>query len=275
MKSWYLVVGLAIAVIVLLSLREGFSATATIKNPATWDAAEIERVRGMVSPRPIASDRDLKRVAGDFWTVWSNETLQITTQQIVDFVETRYPNEPASAKKEIRDVLKAYYIDQGQSVFQAARDTRPDVTTTPGTGTTTAATTTTGTTTAATTTPASTSTSSTAESGTTTGTGLTVEGPGSGGIGAPDTENTTGGLGIPRNYPVLYGGMHNYASALPTAASLGTQAGSELYPFARFPGDQDIYPDPYRVGKYFSTNAYAPEGPEPSPVLADFSKFFT
>jgi hypothetical protein len=106
------------------------------------------------------------------------------------------------------------------------------------------------------------------------GAGKNVQGPGSGGHGSVD--NTTGGLGMPRNLPVLYGGMQSYSSALPTSSSLGTDTNSKFLPFSRVPGDQDVYPDPYRLGKHFSTSSYSDkDAPEPAPFLADFSKFLT
>jgi hypothetical protein len=80
----------------------------------------------------------------------------------------------------------------------------------------------------------------------------------------------------PRNYPVLYGGMQSYESAIPSSSSLGTDPTSRFLPYSRVPGDMDLYPDPYRLGKYFSSSSYAnKDAPEPAPFLADFSKFFT
>jgi hypothetical protein len=113
-----------------------------------------------------------------------------------------------------------------------------------------------------------------AEEGTWAGTGKNIQGPASGGRGT--NENSTGGLGIPRNYPVLYGGMQSYESAIPSSSSLGTDPTSRFLPYSRVPGDMDLYPDPYRLGKYFSSSSYAnKDAPEPAPFLADFSKFFT
>jgi hypothetical protein len=113
-----------------------------------------------------------------------------------------------------------------------------------------------------------------AEEGTWAGTGKNVKGPSSGGRGT--NENSTGGLGVPRNYPVLYGGMQSYESAIPSSSSLGTDPTSRFLPYSRVPGDMDLYPDPYRLGKYFSSSSYAnKDAPEPAPFLADFSKFFT
>jgi hypothetical protein len=105
--------------------------------------------------------------------------------------------------------------------------------------------------------------------------GKNVQGPDSGGRGS--TDNTTGGLGIPRNYPVLYGGMQDFKSAIPSSSSLGTDPTSRFLPYSRVPGDMDLYPDPYRLNKYFSTSSYSSgkDVPEPAPFLADFSKFFT
>jgi hypothetical protein len=276
MKTWYLWVGLALLVLLLLSVREGFAATATIKDPSTWDAAETARVRALASIPAARSDADIKRIVGRFWGVWSAAESQITLAQVTEFVDTTFPRESAEAKAEIRNLLKAYYIDQGQDVFQAARGYSASAVTTPPADALP---------------PVSESVMADLDTGAAVGAaefaasggaaaeddttkGKTVQGPASGGRG--DGGNSTGGLGVPRNYPVLYGGMHSYESALPSSSSLGTDPTSKFLPFSRVPGDQDLYPDPYRLGKYFSSSSYSDkDAPEPAPFLADFSKFFT
>ena len=375
MKTWYLWVGLALLALLLLAAREGFTATATIKNPNTWDAAERTRIKEMVTPTSTLTDRAIDSYVGGFWSVWEAATNQITLAQVTEFVDQMTAGSPTpvpeSFKAEVRNLIKAYYIDQGQSVFQQARGY-------PGTDTTPAPETTTTTSTEierpststqslrqeiattvgvpenndelitpfitqvqkfydsvympekkaptytqitgfvdgvdTTTLPSQiqnnfkvrlssilqsyftpkTGTSVTPLSGGgltpgpasleaasggseqgawTLGSGQTVQGPASGGRGTA-VENSTGGLAIPRNYPVIYGGMQEYAGALPTSASLGTDPTSKFLPFSRVPGDQDLYPDPYRLGKNFSTSSYAnKDAPEPAPFLADFSKF--
>lgn len=377
MKTWYLWVGLALLVLLLLTVREGFAATATIKNPNTWDAAERTRIKEMVTPTSTLVDRAIDTYVGGFWSVWEAATNQITLAQVTEYVDQITAGSPTpvpeSFKAEVRNLIKAYYIDQGQSVFQQARGySGTDTTTTPSAATETTTTTTeierpststqslkqeiattagvplTDTTSInayvtqvqkfydsvylpdkksptytqitgfadgvdTSTLPASIQNNfkvhlitilqsyfapassvagldtgartggaditsggaleGGAEGGLTFGSGKNVQGPESGGIG---TANTTGGLGIPRTYPILYGGMQEYKSALPSSSSLGTDPTSKYLPYSRVPGDQDLYPDPYRLGKYFSSSSYSEkEAPEPAPFLADFSKFLS
>jgi hypothetical protein len=380
MKGWLLLLGLTFLVIAFVLSREHFSATATIKNPSGWDDAELSRIKTMVTPASTVSNTDLRRVVGGFWGVWDAATNQITLAQVNEYLD--HATGLGTKRSEYRDLIKAYYLDQGQSVFQTARGYSAGDMTTPAaamTDTDTAAATTierpTSTTAtlrqdiAATagvpenqdasitpfitqvqkfydtvylpdkTTPTYTEfmgfvdgvdttllpaaiqnnfkshllsvlqtyfTPASPVSGTTgggamadaaggavgggtggvgggagaggagldLGSGKNVQGPGSGGQGSID--NTTGGLGIPRNLPVLYGGMQSYSSALPSSTSLGTDPTSKFLPFSRAPGDQDLYPDPYRLGTHFSTSSYTDkEAPEPAPFLADFSKFLT
>jgi hypothetical protein len=375
MKTWHLWVGLALLVLLLLTVREGFAATATIKNPNTWDAAELTRIKAMVTPASTLPDADIRRVVGGFWQIWDGATERITTAQVSSYLDGV---QNLGANRGIfQTLIQKYYIDQGQSVFTAASGystTVPDatvprppseagettktierptsatdslrreiattfgvtltdatsidkivtlvqsfydtvyvannkaaptytqmmsfadgvdvatlpagvknnfkphmvevlqtfftpaggavVTPEPGTGATAGA-------------ADFSSSAGGAEGGQTFGSGKNVQGPSSGGLGT--NENSTGGLGIPRNYPVLYGGQQSYESAIPTSASLGTDPTSRFLPYSRVPGDMDLYPDPYRLGKYFSTSSYSSgkDAPEPAPFLADFSKFFT
>jgi len=371
MKQWGLLLGAILLIALFVATREHFSATATIKNPNSWDTAERARIKAMVSPASTVSDSDLNRVVGGFWTVWDAATTRITLAQVNSYLDGA--GNLGAKRNEYRDLIQAYYIDQGQSVFQAASgystgmDTPPppmaDTTTTPAATTVDRPSSATDSlrqliaTTAGV--PANQEASITAfvtqvqkfydtvylpdkvtptytqvmgfvdgvdtallpaavqnnfkvhlatiiqtyftpsapVSGAGTGggatagaadfgdetqgagaeqwagTGKNVQGPGSGGIGSG---NSTGGLGIPRNYPVLYGGMQSYESALPSSESLGTGPNAKFAPYSRVPGDQDIYPDPYRLGKFFSTSSYSSsDKPEPAPFLADFSKFFT
>jgi hypothetical protein len=372
MKGWLLLLGLTLLVIAVVLSREHFSATATIKNPSGWDAAELTRIKAMVTPISTISDTDLRRVVGGFWGVWDASTNQIPLSQVNEYLDNTTGLGPK--RNEYRDLIKAYFLDQGQSVFQTARGysagdmttpAAPMDTTIPAPPTTierpTSTTATLRQDIAATagvpenqdasitpfitqvqtfydtvylpdkTTPTYTEfmgfvdgvdtsllppaiqnnfkshllsvlqtyfTPASPVSGATgggamadatggaiggagaggagldLGAGKNVQGPGSGGHGSVD--NTTGGLGMPRNLPVLYGGMQSYSSALPTSSSLGTDTNSKFLPFSRVPGDQDVYPDPYRLGKHFSTSSYSDkDAPEPAPFLADFSKFLT
>jgi hypothetical protein len=379
MKTWYLWVGLALLVLLLLTVREGFAATATIKNPNTWDAAERNRIRAMVTPTSTMTDRAIDVYVGGFWSVWDASTSRITLAQVTEFVDQITAGAPggtpASFKREIQDLIQAYYIDQGQSVFQeasgyagagttgsspppaestappieierpstATQSLRQEIATTygiplsdtanidivveivqlfydqvyvannkvtptytqimafadtidmtliptsignnfkihlvevlqtyftPQTGQVVTPESGGGLTAGAADVSAA---AGGAEEGTWSGTGKNIQGPSSGGRGT--NENSTGGLGVPRNYPVLYGGMQSYESAIPSSSSLGTDPTSRFLPYSRVPGDMDLYPDPYRLGKYFSSSSYAnKDAPEPAPFLADFSKFFT
>ena len=377
MKGWLLLLGLTLLVIAFVVSREHFSATATIKNPSSWDAAELTRIKAMVTPASTLPDADIRRVVGGFWSVWDGGTYRLTLAEVTTYLNS-VPDLGAK-RNEYRDLIQAYYITQGESVFAAGYSSAAGDMTTPAapmTDTDTAASTTierpTSTTAtlrqdiAATagvpenqdasitpfitqvqkfydtvylpdkTTPTYTEfmgfvdgvdttllpaaiqnnfkthllsvlqtyfTPASPVSGTMgggamadaaggalgggtgggagaggagvdLGSGKNVQGPGSGGHGSVD--NTTGGLGQPRNLPVLYGGMQSYSSALPTSTSLGTDPTSKFLPFSRAPGDQDLYPDPYRLGKHFSTSSYTDKDvPEPAPFLADFSKFLT
>jgi hypothetical protein len=374
MKRWGLLLGAVLLLILFLASREHFSATATIKNPNSWDAAELTRIKGLVTPPSTLPDADIRRVVGGFWSVWEAATNRITTAEITDYLSTL---NLGLTRGSYQDLIRAYYIQQGESVFQeasgysAGSDTgstrpplpsdtaatpsltveRPSTSTqslraliattagvpanedasitpfvtevqkfydtvylpdkvtptytqvmgfadgvdttllpseiqnnfkvylstilqsyfTPATPSIPGA----GTGGGATAGPADFGDDATEGAGAPqwAGTGKNVQGPGSGGLG---TGNTTGGLGVPRNYPVLYGGMQSYESALPSSESLGTNLNAKFAPYSRVPGDQDVYPDPYRLGKFFSTSSYsASDKPEPAPFLADFSKFFT
>lgn len=309
MKTWHLWVGLALLALLLLTVREGFVATATIKNPNTWDAAELTRIKAMITPASTIPDADIRRVVGGFWQVWDGATERITLARVNAYLNST--QNLGTKRNEYRDLIQAYYIDQGQSVFQAASGyaasaltgsagdmptvmpgTPPATGGMPATPATPGGMPTVMPATPATPAPVGGTPAATGDmkmpgdlmasndtSGATQGAqpGKNVWGPASGGRGSSATDNTTGGLGIPRNYPVLYGGMQEYASALPTSASLGTDPTSKFLPFSRVPGDQDLYPDPYRLGKYFSTSSYSSgkETAEPAPFLADFSKFLT
>lgn len=372
MKGWSLLLVLALLAILFIATRERFTATATIKNPDTWNAAEYTRIKAMVTPASTISDAEIKRVVGGFWGAWEAATSRITLADVNTYLDG--VRNLGDKRNEYRDLIQKYYIDQGQSSFLTASGYSSGSTTPPLPSATETTTTTTierpststsslrqeiATTfgipttssaaidavvakvqsfydtvylpdkktptytqitgfadkvdastlpsviqnnfkvhlievlqtyftpkTGATVTPLSGSvmggadiTSSMtsdggAEGGLTFGTGKNVQGPESGGIGA--ASNTTGGLGIPKTYPVLYGGQQEYSSALPTSASLGTDPTSKYLPYSRVPGDQDLYPDPYRLGKYFSSSSYSEkDAPEPAPFLADFSKFLT
>jgi hypothetical protein len=126
---------LAIVVLLLLFVRERFEATPTIKDPSTWDAAEITRIRKMITPESTLTETEIRELIGGFWSYsipdplgdvrggrmkgWKNETLQITIADIFDYMNMKRVAE--EKRNQVRDLLKAYYIDQGQSVFEQVR----------------------------------------------------------------------------------------------------------------------------------------------------------
>lgn len=83
-------------------------------------------------------------------------------------------------------------------------------------------------------------------------------------------------------YPELLGGLGDRYEGgegpgegkiqFPSLGSLGLGENARFFPFSRSPGDMEMIMDPYRVSQTFSAASYSP-GPEPSPFLADFSKF--
>jgi hypothetical protein len=126
---------LAIVVLLLLMVRERFEATPTIKDPSNWDEAEITRIKNMVSPPSTLTESEIRDIVGGFWTYsipdragnpqnqqlkgWKNETLQITMNDIAEYLDLKSVS--TDKRNQFRDLLKAYYVDQGQSVFQQAR----------------------------------------------------------------------------------------------------------------------------------------------------------
>lgn len=127
MNLWLLF--LVAVVILLLVAKEGFEATPTIKDPTGWDAAEITRIRKLVTPESTLTESEIRDIVGGFWSYrrsdgqlkgWKNETTQITTADITNYLQMK--NVPSAKQAQYRELLKAYYIDQGQSVFQQARN---------------------------------------------------------------------------------------------------------------------------------------------------------
>ena len=136
--------GLVVLILLTMTLREGFDATDKIKDPATWDAAEIQRIREMVTPESKLSESEIRDIVGGFWRYevprrgepptpkgWSVFTSTVTLSDVNEYVNRIMPP-TIGDKEQARDLLKAYYIDQGQTVFQQARNyvasyTSPDV----------------------------------------------------------------------------------------------------------------------------------------------------
>lgn len=139
MKVWK-ILGLLFIALILLSFREGFDATDKIKNPTTWDAAELTRIRKLVDPESTLSDSEIRTVVGGFWSYelparlpgekpekkgWSVETNAITSSDVSKYLNSviaQNPTQFGTKRAEFERLLKAYYIDQGQSVFQQARN---------------------------------------------------------------------------------------------------------------------------------------------------------
>jgi hypothetical protein len=119
MKIWLLVA--FIVLLLLMGVREKFEATDKIKDPSTWDEVEYERIRNMVIPGSTLGEEELQSLVGGFFVKWRDATYRITINDI-----NRYLEEPprrnlsADKKAEARRIIEAYYIDQGQSIFEQA-----------------------------------------------------------------------------------------------------------------------------------------------------------
>jgi hypothetical protein len=89
-----------------------------------------------------------------------------------------------------------------------------------------------------------------------------------GGVGDTTSVRTSAGIqGPSQNWLLMQSG------ALPSTASLGSDANSMYFPYSRAPGDQDLIPDPYRLSRNYSTASYSSKT-DPVPFLTDFSAFF-
>ena len=124
-KLWIL---LTIAVLLFFwRFREGFEATENIKDPKNWDAAEINRIKSMVTPKSNEPDDIVRSVVGGFWPKWKEANLRITSQQISDYLANNsYIQGTPGKRDEYAEMLRQYYIVQGQSVFVAARGYNPE-----------------------------------------------------------------------------------------------------------------------------------------------------
>lgn len=88
------------------------------------------------------------------------------------------------------------------------------------------------------------------------------------GGGLPDTSvRSAEGVSNPSQSWLL-----SQSGALPSTASLGSDADSSFLPTSRVPGDQDLIPDPYRMSRNYSTASYSSKT-DPVPFLTDFSAF--
>jgi hypothetical protein len=123
MKRWGLLLGALLLLALFVASREHFSATATIKNPSSWDAAELTRIKSMVTPASTIPDADIRRVVGGFWSVWDGATTRITLAQVNSYLDSA--SNLGAKRNEYRDLIQAYYIAQGQSEFQRASGYSP------------------------------------------------------------------------------------------------------------------------------------------------------
>ena len=125
-----------------------------------------------------------------------------------------------------------------------------------------------------------------------TGKGRNVFGPTFTSLGAPVPGGDSSDSSKTNQYPELLGGLGDATSvrgpggiqspsqnwllsqsgALPSTASLGTDANAGYLPYSRTPGDQDLIPDPYRMSRNYSTASYSSKT-DPVPFLTDFSAF--
>lgn len=121
---------LIVAALVLFAVREGFAATATIKNPNSWNAEEYARIKALV-PGSAFTDAEIQDVVGGMWSVWTDATRPITLGQIVNYMD-RKP-EYASRKTAFVNLLKAYYIDQFDYQFAGGHAEVPTTEETPET----------------------------------------------------------------------------------------------------------------------------------------------
>lgn len=122
--------------------------------------------------------------------------------------------------------------------------------------------------------------------------GQKVWGPASKGLGEDGQGPKAGDTTKSTPYPVLLGGetgksstriegvgivppsFSGLSSTLPSSKVLGAEDSARFLPFSREPGDQDLIPDPYRLAKNFSTSSYTASKTDPVPFLTDFSAFY-
>jgi len=122
--------------------------------------------------------------------------------------------------------------------------------------------------------------------------GQKVWGPASKGLGEDTRGPKAGDSTKSTPYPVLLGGETGKSSTriegvgvvppsfsglsdvLPSSKVLGSDDNARFLPFSREPGDQELIPDPYRLAKNFSTSSYTASKTDPVPFLTDFSAFY-
>ena len=293
MIGWILL-GIAVALLLMGAVREGFEPTANIKPPASWDMAEQTRVWMMLTtleqskfveaarvfykngktPQDtirmtnMARGKQVMDIEEFYNRIYSGAKTPITPATI-DMYTNTYPGESNNLLKQSdvlpirKRYLTAYFLEQ--------KDTPPPQVPQPG--------------------------------GTTGGASVTSPAPNAGGsanqkvfgptftsLGAPIRGD--GGDSTKSNqYPELLGGLGDksvrtpsgvqnpsqswllsQSGALPSTASLGSDANSGYLPYSRTPGDQDLIPDPYRLSRNYSVSSYSSKT-DPVPFLTNFSAF--
>ena len=310
MKVWWLL-GILV-LLLLLTIRERFDATNSIRGPPYDDAGKIgiynvansanqrvlrEQATALVTipttdpmyeeKLKAAAGGILAPVVGEFFTnVFKPATTPITDANVASFMETR-----TSPMKSIEEqVLKAYFVGQqgigtsmqgGENSYASRLASLGQnvgyLTNSSGERTTTSGTTSTSTNgTTTTTTPASQSS--------TGGSSTSSWGPNSGGSSKrsqPIFGPTFNGVGDGGNFDGDSTKNNSYPDLLGggdrhkgARREGGRLDGGTLVNggSSRQPGDMDLIPDPYRVGQQFSSASYSFKT-DPAPYLADFSAF--
>ena len=288
MKIWIL---LAIAGLLLVwsFAKERFVETSNIKAPPYFETEHrrifmmlsepsqkvlVDKAKGLMPD--VTDSRRWEVTAGElvspavedfFNKVYRPATATLTANDVDTFMETR----PAKDIKDIeKEAITAYFLHQAG--------------------------------------PAPSTTEGPTAGGTTGGSSTTSAAPNAGPVGSSGKGKeiygpvfTSLGEGIGNNgkdssknsrYPELLGGVGDVTSvrtpsgiqgpsqnwllsqsgALPSTASLGSDANSGYLPYSRVPGDQDLIPDPYRLARNYSTASYSNKT-DPVPFLTDFSAF--
>ncbi len=124
-KLWIL---FAIAVVLFfMRFRERFEATENIKDPATWTDVEIDRIKSMTDPKSTEENAIVKAIVGGFWPIWKQETLRVTLNDVTTYLDGQpYIQQTPSKRNEYVEMLKKYYITQGQPLFLESRGYNPN-----------------------------------------------------------------------------------------------------------------------------------------------------
>jgi len=117
MKVWFALV--ALFLLLALVVRERFEATDKIKDPSTWTDDHVKEIRKLVVPESTLPLEKVKEVVSGFWPTWKDAQNQITMTQLTGYLSNR--TDLGNDRQAYLDLLRAYYIQQGQDVFQKAR----------------------------------------------------------------------------------------------------------------------------------------------------------